>query len=71
MSLWKALVNLTFEYYFKRKDNTRVQVFLLCNVLQGDRQVRDIPARPQVQNLRVDGVFTIGQKRSSATLSKA
>ena len=47
------LVNLTFEYYFKRKDNIRVQVFLLCNVLQGDRQVRDIPARPQVQNLRV------------------
>ena len=30
-----------------------MQVFLLCNVLQGDRQVRDIPARPQVQNLRV------------------
>ena len=47
------LVNLTFEYYFKRKDNIRVQVFLLCNVLQGDRQVRDIPARPQVQSLRV------------------
>ena len=53
MSLWKALVNLTFEYYFKRKDNTRVQVFLLCNVLQGDRQVRDVPARPKVQSLRV------------------
>ena len=53
MSLWKALVNLIFEYYFKRKDNTRVQVFLLCNVLQGDRQVRDVPARPKVQSLRV------------------
>ena len=30
-----------------------MQVFLLCNVLQGDRQVRDIPARPQVQSLRM------------------